>query len=71
MGIFDFVTDAGGKLGGAVHDLLHENEDINKPVTITPERMNELRQNVMLRTLLRAFSMKNTASLISSIIMPE
>ena len=44
MGIFDFVTDAGGKLGGAVHDMLNEDEDINKPVTIKPERMNELRQ---------------------------
>lgn len=44
MGIFDFVTDAGGKLGGAVFDMLNEDEDISKPTTIAPERMNELRQ---------------------------
>lgn len=44
MGIFDFVTEAGGKLGGKVFDMLNEEEDINKPVTISPERMNELRQ---------------------------
>lgn len=44
MGIFDFVTDAGGKLGGAVFEMLKEDEDITKPVTISAERMNELRE---------------------------
>lgn len=43
MGLFSFVTDAGGKLGGAVYDMMHEDEDITKPVTFTPERLNELR----------------------------
>lgn len=43
MGLFSFVTDAGGKLGGAVYDMLNDGEDITKPVTITPERLNELR----------------------------
>lgn len=44
MGLFSFVTDAGSKLGGAVYDMLNEDEDINKPVTISPERLNQLRK---------------------------
>lgn len=44
MGLFSFVTDAGGKLGSKVYDMLHEDEDINKPITISPERINELRK---------------------------
>ena len=52
MGIFDFVTDAGGKLGGAVFDMLNEEEDIAKPVTISPERMNELRQKSITDSIL-------------------
>lgn len=44
MGLFSFVTDAGGKLGSAVYDMLHDDEGITKPVTISPERINELRQ---------------------------
>ncbi|MGH1470183.1 MAG: peptidoglycan-binding protein LysM [Cellvibrionaceae bacterium] len=45
MGLFSFVTDAGGKLGGAVYDMLNDDEDITKPVTISPERMNEIRKS--------------------------
>jgi nucleoid-associated protein YgaU len=44
MGMFDFVTNAGSKLGGAVFDMLNEKEDINKPATISKERMDELRK---------------------------
>ncbi len=44
MGLFSFVTDAGGKLGGAVYDMLHDDEDWNKPTTVSPERQNELRK---------------------------
>lgn len=44
MGIFSFVTDAGGKLGGAVYDMLHDDEDLSEPVTISKERMDELRK---------------------------
>jgi LysM repeat protein len=44
MGLFDFVTEAGSKLGGAVYDMLNDDEDITKPTTISPERINELRK---------------------------
>lgn len=44
MGMFDFVTNAGSKLGGAVFDMLNDQEDINKPTTISKERMDELRK---------------------------
>ncbi|MGB3621150.1 peptidoglycan-binding protein LysM [Ketobacter sp. MCCC 1A13808] len=44
MGLFSFVREAGGALGSKVYDLTHGDEDLNKPVTITPERMNELRK---------------------------
>lgn len=44
MGLFSFVTEAGGKLGSKVYDMLNDDEDITKPVTISPERVNELRK---------------------------
>lgn len=44
MGLFSFVTDAGGSLGTKIYDMLHKDEDINKPTTISPERMNEIRK---------------------------
>jgi LysM repeat protein len=44
MGLFSFVTEAGSKLGSAVYDMLHKGEDVTKPVTIPPERLNELRR---------------------------
>lgn len=51
MGIFDFVTNAGSKLGGAVYDMLNDDEDITKPVTISPERMDELRKANIEKTI--------------------
>ncbi|WP_116367327.1 peptidoglycan-binding protein LysM [Parahaliea mediterranea] len=42
MGLFDFVSDAGEKLTEAVLGST-DNKDINKPVEISPERLNELR----------------------------
>ena len=51
MGLFSFVTDAGGKLGSAVYDMLNDDEDITKPVTISPERMNELRKRNIEKSL--------------------
>lgn len=51
MGMFDFVRDAGGALGSKVYDLLNDDEDISKPVTISPERMNELRKANIERTV--------------------
>lgn len=44
MGLFSFVASAGGKLGSSVYDMLNKDEDITKPTTISPERMNELRK---------------------------
>lgn len=44
MGMFDFVTNAGSKLGGKVFDMLNDKEDINQPSTISKERMDELRK---------------------------
>ncbi|GAB3280854.1 peptidoglycan-binding protein LysM [Parahaliea aestuarii] len=43
MGLFDFVSEAGEKLTEKVLGST-DNPDINKPVEISPERMNELRQ---------------------------
>lgn len=51
MGLFSFVTEAGGKLGGGIYDLLHKEEDLAKPETISPERINELRKNSIQREL--------------------
>lgn len=44
MGMFDFVTNAGSKLGGAVFDMLNDKEDINQPTSISKERMDELQK---------------------------
>lgn len=44
MGIFDFVTNAGSKLGGAVFDMLNDDEDVNKPEEIPQERIDALRK---------------------------
>ncbi len=43
MGLFDFVTAAGSKLGGKIWDLTHDEVDITKPKEISPEQLNELR----------------------------
>lgn len=51
MGLFDFVKDAGGALGNKVFDLTHDDEDITKPTTISPERVNELRKASIERTV--------------------
>ncbi len=51
MGMFNFITEAGGKLGSKIYDLLHKDEDITKPATIHPERMNELRKQTIIRSI--------------------
>lgn len=51
MGLFDFVKDAGGALGSKVFDLTNDDEDITKPTTISPERLNELRKASIERTI--------------------
>lgn len=43
MGLFDFVTNAGSKLGGKIFDVTHDEVDLSAPVQISPERLNELR----------------------------
>ncbi len=50
MGLFSFVTDAGEKLTEAVLGSTN-NEDINKPAEISPERLNQLRQENISRML--------------------
>lgn len=42
MGLFDFVTEAGSKLGGKIFDVTHDEVDLSAP-QITPERLSELR----------------------------
>lgn len=51
MGMFDFVTNAGSKLGSAVFDMLNDKEDINKPETIPQERIDELRKANIEKTI--------------------
>ncbi len=44
MGLFDFVTNAGSKLGGKIYEMAHQDEiDPTAPVEISPERLNEIR----------------------------
>ncbi|MCB1694715.1 MAG: peptidoglycan-binding protein LysM [Halioglobus sp.] len=43
MGLFDFVAEAGEKLAGKVLGSA-AGEDINKTVEVSPQRVNELRQ---------------------------
>ena len=51
MGLFDFVKDAGGALGSKIYDLTHDDEDITKPTTLSPERINTLRKASIERTV--------------------
>ena len=51
MGMFDFVREAGGKLGSKIYDLTHDDEDITKPTTIKPERLNALRAKTIEREI--------------------
>ena len=51
MGLFDFVKEAGGALGNKIYDLTNDDEDITKPTTISPERINQLRKANIERTI--------------------
>lgn len=51
MGIFNFIAEAGGKLGSKIYDLLNKDEDLAKPASIPPERMNELRKQTIIRSI--------------------
>lgn len=45
MGLFDFVTNAGSKLGEKIFEVTHKDEtaEITKTTSVSPERLNELR----------------------------
>ena len=51
MGLFDFVKEAGEKLGGKIFDATHDDIDLSAPVEIPPERLNELRQQNIARSI--------------------
>ncbi|MCL4155490.1 UNVERIFIED_CONTAM: hypothetical protein GTU68_007391 [Idotea baltica] len=41
--MFDFVTNAGSKLGGKIYDIVNDDIDVTAPVEVSQERINELR----------------------------
>ncbi len=43
MGLFDFITDVGSKLGGKIYDITHDEIDINAVSQPDPEQMNKRR----------------------------
>ena len=51
MGLFDFVTKAGSKLGGKIFDVTHNEMDITKPKEISPEQLNELRKKSIIENI--------------------
>ncbi len=51
MGLFDFVTKAGSKLGGKIFDVTHNEIDVTKPKEITPEKLNELRKKSIIENI--------------------
>lgn len=42
MGLFDFVTNVGSKLGGKIYETTHKDEAV-ETVKVSPERVNTLR----------------------------
>jgi len=51
MGLFDFVKEAGSKLGGVAHDAINEEEDtISGAADIAPERVDQLRRENIEKT---------------------
>jgi len=51
MGLFDFVTKAGSKLGGKIFDVTHDEVDITTPKEIPPEQLNELRAKSIIENI--------------------
>ena len=52
MGLFDFVTKAGSKLGGKIFDVIHDEEiDVTKPKEISPEQLNTLREKSIIENI--------------------
>lgn len=51
MGLFDFVTKAGSKLGGKIFDVTHDEVDITTPKEIPPEQLNKLRAKSIIENI--------------------
>jgi nucleoid-associated protein YgaU len=51
MGLFDFVTKAGSKLGGKIFDVTHDEVDITIPEQISPEELNESRAKSIIKNI--------------------
>ena len=51
MGLFDFVTKAGSKLGGKIFEVTHDEVDITKPKEISPGQLNELRAKSIIENI--------------------
>lgn len=51
MGLFDFVSNAGSKLGGKIFEVTHDEVDITKPKEITPEQLNESRRKSIIENI--------------------
>ncbi len=43
MGLFDFITDVGSKLGGKIFDVTHDEVDFTTVEKATPEQVNTVR----------------------------
>ena len=43
MALFDFITNAGSKLGEKIFEIANDDEDITAPIQVSAERLNELR----------------------------
>jgi len=50
MGIFDFVKDAGNALQDKIQDITKNEPDVNAPVTIPQERIDQLREEAICRS---------------------
>ena len=45
MGLFDFVTEAGSRLGGKIYDIAHKEDDLAEQARASAESLNKLRTN--------------------------
>ena len=44
MGLFDFVTEAGSKLGGKIYDVVHKDEPDQSVTKLDPIKVNDARE---------------------------
>lgn len=45
MGLFDFVTEAGSRLGGKIYDIANKEDDLAEQARASAETLNKLRTN--------------------------